>query len=52
MGSGLSAGAATLYAAWVEDKFLRSLSQVRLATFRRYFLVLRWMDDRWVVVVE
>lgn len=44
MGSGLAAGAATLYAAWMEG------SLVQLATYMRFFLTLRWMDDRWVLV--
>lgn len=52
MRSGLAAGAATLYAAWVEDKFLKSMSLIRLAVFQQYFLVIRWMDDRLILVLS
>ena len=52
MGSGMAAGAATLYTAWLEDKFVRSLSLRRLTIYKEYVLALRWMDDRWVIVVE
>ena len=51
MGSGLAAGAATLYASWTEDAFLKTLSLHTLAEFRRLFLIMRWQDDRWILVV-
>lgn len=49
MGSGLAAGAATLFAAWIADRFLRALTLAEQAMFKRFFLILRWMDDRWVL---
>ena len=50
MGSGLSAGAATLFAAWREGKFLRSMSVIPRMVFEQRTLALRWMDDRWILV--
>ena len=50
MGSGLSAGAAPLYAAWREDRFLAGLGQVERLWFSQTVFVTRWMDERWMLL--